>query len=40
MNLEDQIIEINQKENRRFGIHQMFAKMAQYDVVAQKIEGR
>lgn len=40
MTTEDKIIEINQQENRRFGIHQMFERMKQYDVVAQKIDGR
>ena len=40
MTLEQQIISINQNENRRFSIHQMFQKMSQYDVVAERIEGR
>lgn len=40
MDLEQRIIEINQQENRRFGISQMFERMAQYDVIATKIEGR
>lgn len=40
MNLEEQIIAINQQENRRFGIHQMFNKMAQYDVTVKRIDGR
>lgn len=40
MSLEQRIIEINQQENRRFGISQMFERMAQYDVIATKIEGR
>lgn len=40
MNLEDEIIEINQSENRRAHIHAMLGKMKQYDLTAVKIEGR
>lgn len=40
MNLEEKIIDINQHENRRFGIHQMFNKMLQYDVTVKRIDGR
>ncbi|MBO9480688.1 aminotransferase class I/II-fold pyridoxal phosphate-dependent enzyme [Salinisphaera sp. G21_0] len=40
MNLEDEIIEINQSENRRAHIYAMLGKMKQYDLTAVKIEGR
>ena len=40
MQLEDAIIAINEQENRRFAIGEMFKRMKQYDLIAQRIEGR
>lgn len=40
MKLEDQIIEINQQENRRHSINKIFEEMSQYDVIVKNIDGR
>lgn len=40
MNAEDKIIEVNEAENRRALIRQMFKRMKQYNVHALEIKGR